>query len=191
MRLLGILALSILVSACGRYRPPLPPEMLAPAAVEGLVVTPSESGVAFAWTAADKDRRGKELKSAEGYSIERKEIVNRGDETNPKVEFTQVGFVQDKHVAIRDQLREEARAQGKIGRNVKSPPEYTKFMFTDVTAELGKTYIYQIVPQNQRGVEGQIGQLAKVIFQGPQSAVVMMASKEMEDIASLQAVAPE
>lgn len=191
MRSVRILALVSVLSACGRYRPPLPPEMLAPAAVEGLVITPAETGVAFAWTASEKDRRGKELKSANGYSIERKEILNRGDETDPKVKFTQVGFVEDKHIAIRDQLREKARAEGKIGRNVKSPPEYTRFTFEDTTAQRGKTYIYQIVPQNQNGVEGQVGQLAKVVFQGPQSAVVMVASKELEDLAAVREMAPQ
>ena len=60
-------SLSLSVVGCGRYRLPLPPEDLAPSAVEGLVVTPSENAVAFAWMAVDKDRRGKELKAAEGF----------------------------------------------------------------------------------------------------------------------------
>lgn len=186
MKVLRVVAVAVVLAGCGRYRPPLPPEMLAPASVEQLVVTPSTAGVAFAWSAAEKDRRGKELESSTGYSIERKEIAKRGDETDPSVEFSRVGFVQDTHVAVREKLRAEARAQGKVGRNIKSPPEYTTFSFTDRSPEVGKTYIYQIVPINQGRVEGQVGQQAKVVFQGPQSAVVMTTTREVQALAALE-----
>jgi hypothetical protein len=169
------------LSGCGRYRPPLPPEYLAPAAVENLVVTPSETSVSFAWTAADTDAQGKELKSAEGFSIERKELVNRGDETNPDVKFERIGYLQDKHVEVRERLRREARAAGKVGRTVKSPEEFTKFTFVDSKPVKGKTYLYQIVPLNQGNTEGVVGQLTKVVFQGAQSAVVAMLPEEMSN----------
>jgi hypothetical protein len=182
-------SLSLSVVGCGRYRLPLPPEDLAPSAVEGLVVTPSENAVAFAWMAVDKDRRGKELKAAEGFSIERKELVHRGDETNPEVKFKRIGFLPDKHVEVRDKLRAEARAAGKIGRTVKSPEELMKFSFVDSTPVKGKTYMYQIVPLNQGGVEGQVAELVKVVFQGAQSPVVKTLSKELADAAALTAMA--
>lgn len=169
------------VAACGRYRAPLPPELLAPNGIADFVVQPTEKAIAFAWTAADIDRRGKELKSAEGFLVERKELVARGDETDPSVLFEKIGFLPDKHVQVREKLREEARAAGKIGRTVKSPDEYTKFTFTDSTPVQGKTYLYQIVPVNQGGTRGKVTQLAKVVFQGTQSAVVMVPSKEAAD----------
>ena len=169
---LVVVSLVVGLSGCGRYRPPLPPEYLAPAEVENLVVTPSEGAVSFTWTAADTDARGKELKSAEGFLIERKELVNRGDETNPEVRFERIGYLQDKHVEVREKLRAEARAAGKVGRTVKSPEEFTKFTFVDSKPVTGKTYLYQIVPVNQGGTEGVVGQLTKVVFQGAQSAVV-------------------
>jgi len=171
------------LSGCGRYRPPLPPEYLAPAAVDNLVVTPTEGSVGFSWTAADSDARGKELKSAEGFSVERKELVNRGDETNPDVKFERIGYLSDKHVEVREKLRAEARAAGKVGRTVKSPEEFTKFSFVDSKVAKGKTYLYQIVPLNQGGTEGVVGQLTKVVFQGAQSAVVAMLPEEMTNAA--------
>jgi hypothetical protein len=139
--------------------------------------------------AVDKDRRGKELKAAEGFSIERKELVHRGDETNPEVKFKRIGFLPDKHVEVRDKLRAEARAAGKIGRTVKSPEELMKFSFVDSTPVKGKTYMYQIVPLNQGGVEGQVAELVKVVFQGAQSPVVKTLSKELADAAALTAMA--
>jgi hypothetical protein len=186
---LCVAALAAGLSGCGRYRPPLPPEYLAPAAVENLVVTPSESAVAFSWTAADSDAQGKELKSAEGFSVERKELVNRGDETNPDVKFERIGYLSDKHVEVREKLRTEARAAGKVGRTVKSPEEFTKFNFVDSKVAKGKTYLYQIVPLNQGGTEGVVGQLTKVVFQGAQSAVVAMLPEDMTNAVDSAATA--
>lgn len=186
MRIVRFLLGAILLSGCGRYLAPVAPEMLAPRAVENLVVIPSERGVSFSWTSPEQDRRGKELRDIEGYSIERKEIAQRGDETNPSVRFKNLGFVSDMHIVKREELRKEARDAGKIGRNIKAPAELTKFSFTDATPRAGVTYIYQIVPENNGGVEGQVGQVVKVAFQGTQSAVLISTSKELEDIAAKQ-----
>ena len=171
----------VVVSACGRYRPPLQPELLAPDGVLDLLVQPAANAVSFSWMAADVDRRGKELKSSEGFIVERKELLARGDETDPSVPFDKIGFLKDRHVEVREKMREEARAAGKIGRTVKSPPEFTTFRFTDSTPAKGKTYVYQIVPVNQGGTRGKVDKLVKVVFQGEQSAVVMLASKEALD----------
>ncbi len=173
----GVMLLSL--TACGRYQAPLTPEELAPAAVESLVVTTTDKSVVLTWVASDKDRRGKELKSAEGYSVERKELAHRGDETDPAVEYEKLDFLKDTHVELREKLREEARAAGKIGRTVKAPEEQLKFTFTDSTPVIGRTYVYQIVPQNQSGIEGQVGQVVKVVFQGAKSTVVLNVSEEI------------
>jgi len=181
----------VCLAGCGRYIPPVPPEMLAPKAVQNLTIVPSANGVTLSWIAPEQDRRGKELKSADGYSIERKEIVKRGDETDPSIRFTEVGFVRDLHIEKREELRREARAAGKVGRNIKSPAEFTSFTFTDSTPQSGMTYIYQIVPTNQGGVKGQVGQVIRIAFQGAQSSVLSTASKEIEDIAALSAPAQQ
>lgn len=183
MRLLGFtLSLFVMVAAgCGRYKPPVPPEMLAPKAVEDLTVTATEAGVVFAWTASDEDQRGKELKFVDGYQIQRKRIAEKGDETNPKVQFQTIGFVKDSHVKVREDLRAAARKEGKIGRTIESPSEHTKFSFVDASTKRQETYIYQIVPQNQGGVEGQVKQAARVTFNGAGSdvAIVPVAQSSM------------
>ena len=129
----AVLLGSSCVTGCGRYKPPLPPEMFAPKPVDSLTVTAAEGGVFFAWTAPDEDRRGKELKSIDGYAIQRKVIAQKGDETNPSVRFETIGFVRDQHVIVRETLRKEARSQGKIGRTIESPEEHTKFTFVDLS----------------------------------------------------------
>jgi len=148
--------------------------MFAPKPVDALAVTTSEGGVFFAWTAPDEDRRGKELTSIDGYSIQRKVIARKGDETNLDVPFETIGFVNDKHVTVREDLRKEARAEGKIGRTIESPDQYTTFTFRDSTAQPATTYMYQVHPQNQGGVEGAVREVARVTFKGSGSDIAMV-----------------
>lgn len=170
------------VSGCGRYKAPLPPEMFAPKAVDSLTVTASESGVVLAWAAPDEDRRGKELKTMDGYAIQRKVIAQKGDETNPRVRFETIGFVRDQHVIVRENLRKEARAEGKIGRTIESPEQYTKFTFVDTTAAPSTTYMYQVVPRNQGGTDGAVNQVARVTFKGSSSDIAMVPITEVAEM---------
>ncbi len=177
-RVLSILF--IVLAGCGRYLAPIAPELMAPRAVDKLVIAPSAQGVAFSWIAPEQDRRGKELTSFSGYRIRRKELIERGDETDNNIPFEAVGFVPDTHVEVREKLRTEARAQGKIGRRIEAPTELTTFTFLDNTAATGKTYLYKIVPENQGVVEGVVDELVKVTFKGSQSDVSVITSKELE-----------
>lgn len=165
---------------CGKYRPPIPPEMAAPKQVESLEVFTTPGQVALKWQAPNEDRRSKELEAIDGYTVQRKEIAARGDETAPNIEFVDIGFVRDTHIQVRDQLRKEARKQGKIGRSVKEADELTHFSFIDSKAQNGKTYLYQVVPQNQGGVDGVVKQVVKVVFKGEASNVVVLAAKDVE-----------
>ncbi|MEN9846949.1 MAG: hypothetical protein RIS36_2096 [Pseudomonadota bacterium] len=170
------------VSGCGRYKAPLAPEMFAPKAVDALTVTCSESGVLLAWAAPDEDRRGKELKTIDGYAIQRKMIAQKGDETDPRVRFETIGFVRDQHVMVRENLRKEARAEGKIGRTIESPEQYTKFTFVDTTAAPSTTYMYQVVPRNQGGADGAVSQVARVTFKGSSSDIAMVPVTEVAEM---------
>ena len=172
------LLLALSVVGCGRFKPPLPPEKFAPKAVEALTVTATDAGVLFAWSSPDEDQQGKELKSIEGYSIQRKVISQKGDETDPSVRFETIGFIKDSHVKVREELRAAARKEGKIGRSIKSPEEHTKFSFVDSKVQRDKTYIYQIVPENQGGTEGGIKQFARVTFRGVTSDIAMIDSTD-------------
>ena len=180
LRPLCCLGLSVLATGCGKYLPPLPPEALAPKAVESLDVQAAPGSVNFSWDASDKDRRGKELQSIDGYTVQRKEIAKRGDETNPEIEFTDVAFVKDTHIEVREELRKEAREQGKIGRSVKLPEDLTHFTFSDTSVKNGKTYIYQVLPINQGDVEGVVTQVVKVVYKGADSDVIFLAAKDIE-----------
>jgi hypothetical protein len=174
-------ALGFVMSGCGRYKPPLPPEMFAPKAVDALSVTASEVGVVFAWTAPDEDRRGKELALIDGYAIQRKTIAEKGDETNPKIRFQTIGFIRDQHVKVREEMRAAARAEGKIGRTIESPAEYTKFSFVDPSAQRSTTYMYQVLPQNQAGTDGVVREVARVTFNGAASDIAMVPSLEVPE----------
>lgn len=179
-RFLVVLAVVGAVTGCARYKPPLPPDMFAPKSVADLTVTASEGGVRFAWVAPDEDRRGKELKFIDGYAIQRKTIARRGDETDPKVHFETIGFVKDKHVQVREELRAAARAEGKIGRSIESPEEHTRFTYLDATAKPATTYIYQVVPQNQGGTDGAVSQFIRVSFAGAASDVAVIKAEEVQ-----------
>jgi hypothetical protein len=94
--------------------------------------------------------------------------------------------VRDQHVIVRENLRKEARAQGKIGRTVESPEEYTKFTFVDTTAQPSTTYMYQVVPRNEGGTDGAVRQVARVTFKGSASDIAMVSATEVvEDDTSL------
>jgi|LakMenEpi03Aug12_release.lakeMendotaPanAssembly.Ray.scaffolds.fasta_scaffold343752_2 hypothetical protein len=176
----GTLVAAVAVAGCGKYIPPIPPEMVAPKEVQVLEVFTTPSQVGLKWQAPNEDRRGQELKTIDGYTVQRKEIAVRGDETNPNIEFADLGFVKDTHIQVRERLRNEAREQGKIGRAVKAPAELTHFSFIDSKPQNGKTYLYQVVPQNQGGVDGVIKQVVKVVFKGEASNVVVLAAKDVE-----------
>lgn len=185
---IALMIFAVFFGGCGRYIAPIAPELMAPRSVDTLVITPSSQGVAFSWTAPDQDRRGKELTNFNGYRIRRKELVERGDETNAAIPFQVVGFVPDTHVQVREKLRAEARAAGKIGRRIQAPDELTTFSFVDTTPQLNKTYLYKVVPENQGIVEGVVDELVKVTFKGAESDVTVITSHELE---APQAQAPE
>ena len=115
----ALIGVAVVMLGCGRFKPPLPPEMFAPKPPEALVVTPSSQGVGFSWVASDEDMQAKELKYSDGFNVERKTIEQRGDETNPDVRFEKIGFIKDRHVSVREELRKAARAEGKIGRTTR------------------------------------------------------------------------
>jgi hypothetical protein len=179
-----LIAVVVFISGCGRFKPPLPPEMFAPKPPEALVVTPSSQGVGFSWVASDEDMQGKELKYSGGFNVERKTIAQRGDETNPDVRFEKIGFIQDKHVSVREELRKAARAEGKIGRTIEAPSSMMDFVYLDKTVVNGATYIYQIVPVNQRNVEGGIAEVIRVIFKGSESDVTRLSALDVPEDAN-------
>lgn len=178
-----ILGLSVLgLSACGRYLKPVAPEMVAPDSVISLDAAIIPSGVAFTWTAPDKDQRGKELEEVDGYAVMRKEIVERGDETNPDIPFEQIAFLQDKHIEERDRLRDEARAAGKLGRRIQAPSEMKAFSYVDTTTTKGATYLYRIEPRAMGGVKGGIDKVIRVVLKTDPPDIDVIDVKDLSEM---------
>jgi len=165
----------IFITACGRYGPPLPPEVLAPKAVSGLHVQGEEAGIKFAWTAPRVDQRGKELKSLDGYRLYRKVLVRPSDATNKDVKFLLLATIEDHHVDLREEKRREARAQGKPVRRIQAPTNATKFEYSDRAVVRGITYLYKLVPFNQEDVESVTPSITTVSFDGANSQITLGA----------------
>ena len=164
-------SIAVGIFGCGRYGPPLAPELLAPKPVVPVKITADATGVFFSWQASSHDTRGKELKTMDGYRIYRKIIKAQKDIVDNEILFDLISTVPDEHVRIREQLRAEARAQGKPGRPIEAPKSALKFTFTDTAVTDGKSYLYKLLPFNQGDVEGEARQLYLVAFAGPNSTV--------------------
>jgi len=178
IRKLAVIAILCLVG-CGRYGPPLAPEVLAPQAVSDLQTTAQVDGIHFAWSASNHDVRGRDLKSIDGYRIYRKEIVKKSDVVDPDVEYKLLTTIEDKHVIDLKKKQEGAKKEGKISRRVKADPTLTKFDYLDSDLQPEHTYVYKILPINQGGVEGgKPKKLVKVLYRKDQSEVSEIENSE-------------
>jgi hypothetical protein len=167
------LCLVVLLGGCGRNLPPEPPEAVAPQPVSELVARAESAGIVFEWVAPTEDQRGKELKEISGYKIFRKEINKVSDFLDPAVEWQEVGQVQDTHLVKLNQLREEARAQGKPVRRVQIEGVEMRFKFTAGDLKNGQRYAFLIRPFNQSGGEGGAERVVQVIYRGPASEIAI------------------
>ncbi|MCB0311031.1 MAG: hypothetical protein KDD42_07340 [Bdellovibrionales bacterium] len=164
----------LFLSGCGKYGPPMPPETLAPRPVKALEAEANLEGVKISWRAPEADLRGRELKSMDGYKVERKVVDTEASEEQP--EFEELTLIADQHVIQREILREQARAENKPTHRVKVEDALKQFSYLDGQVENGKTYIYRIVPINQGDVEGRYTQLVKVLFNGESSEVFVLGN---------------
>lgn len=162
-------------SACGKFGRPVPPEALSPAAVEALSISADATSVALSWKAPRKDIRSRELRSIEGYEVLRATL---GGSTPTR--FDRLAFVEDIHLRERDRLQAEARAAGTPVRRVKVDPSLTAFRFTDSEIIPGSRYIYRVVPVNQGGTKGAVGESLALTFTGPTSQVTRIGGADLE-----------
>jgi hypothetical protein len=166
-----VLVLSSVLWACGKYAPPLPPERFAPSRVQQLQIVGAVDGVSFTWSAPRTDSRGKDLKSIEGYELQRKLLTREADLLDSTIEFEVVSSVKDAHLEELNARREKARAQGLPTRRLAPDPTLTQFSLVDHSVTPGARYVYRLVPINQGGVEGDPGPLIIVTFQGERSDI--------------------
>jgi len=174
----SLMAVTLLIVGCGRVGAPLAPERLAPAAVREFKVKTSDDAVVLSWTAPDKDLRGLEIKFLDGYKVFRltrdgvTQVLAKGDMSD--YEYELVAEVKDTHVMERDSLRAAARAEGKVGRGLQVPAEQLQFEYSDKDVAPGLVYFYSVVPYNNGDVEGTEKSVARVIFKGEDSSVLIV-----------------
>lgn len=162
--------------ACGRIGDPLPPEAFAPQAIEDVLVKADTTGVYFEFVGVKDDVRGQELKTMDGFQLERKVIERDSDIVDESVEYEEITFAEDLHVKEVEKLRAEARLAGKPSRTIKVDSDKLKFSLADNTVQAGRQYVYRIVPLNQDGVEGGVKKFVRVRFNGLNSEIQIMDS---------------
>lgn len=175
--LISVVFFSLIVS-CGRMGPPRPPEAFRPKEVVDLRVIPDTSGITLRWNSPDNDVRNEELKSMDGYWIEKVEMEDPDADilvlASDEEIFSRVGDIEDLHVVTREKLRDEARLQGRSAKKINLDPAFKSFSFIDNELSPGGSYLYRIVPYNQGDVRGVVGQIVRVNFRGSSSEVTFV-----------------
>ena len=174
-----LLLTAVILSSCGRYGPPLAPEVLAPETVRDLKVVAGINSVDFEWATPLYDRRGEDLESIDGYLLQRKEVDESGDLIDDSDSFVTLLRLQDRSLKDLTQRKKQAREEGQLTRRVKPEVELQQFAASDTTVENGVNYVYRIVPINQNDVEGQIGNYTQVLFNGTESLVSIISESEL------------
>jgi hypothetical protein len=167
------------LASCGKFAPPIAPEKAAPQGVGALAVQTTDSAVIIQWTTPETDRRNKQLKQIDGYSIYRKTVASKKDIADEQIPFDKLAEVGDKAIADRETRRLEAIELGAISRRVKIDPALAAHQYEDKTPQAGTSYLYKVVPLNQNGVEGEVRQFISITFRGASSDINIVTAKEL------------
>ncbi len=178
-KVLCAIVILVTLSSCGRYGPPLPPEMLAPEAVRDLKITALQEGVSFEWSTPLLDRRGEKLEEMSGYLLQRKTLEDSADLVSKNLRFETVMTVEDLSLKDLKERKKLAKEKGRVSRKVKADTELQRFNVSDTTVQNGINYIYRIVPINQGRVEGRSLEYAQVLFNGIDSLVSIISESEL------------
>ncbi len=176
MKIQKIIVILVLFTclSCGKYSKPRPPEDFAPAAVKELSVGTSVQGVSFSWKSPVSDTRNNDLKDLEGYRVYRRELDAEARLLDPFATFELIAEIEDTHLKELLEMKRQASEQGLISRKVSLPAERSEFSYLDNTVVSGKRYLYQIIPINQGGVEGQVLERVDIAFRGEISQVTRL-----------------
>lgn len=177
---LGALLVASLLTGCGKYGKPLPPEKVSPRAVAFTEVRGTSQGVSFGWLAPTDDARGKPLKSLTGYRIYRKKISKPSDQSDPSVPFESIATITDSTLAVLKKRKEDAQRELKPSRRLKLSDEERKVTFLDPHVEQGATYLYKVVAFNRRSVDGDFRHLVKVVFLGEGSQISSLENDQID-----------
>lgn len=177
-------------SACGLYKAPVPPEFFAAKKIENFVIKSSGEGLILSWKAPSLDQKKNELKYIDGYKILRKGPVSELKELKQE-KFVLNKFVEDKHLIIQRQMKDQAIKDGKLSRKVKVDDKLKSFEYADDNLERQNYYSYIIIPINQGGVEGETSDLVQVFFDGVKSKIFYIDNEETMEETSFEEEATE
>jgi predicted small lipoprotein YifL len=137
-RLALFIAVSLLVTACGRKGPLLYPDMLVPAAPADVAAMQSGSAIKFQFVLPSKDLAGRPVQGIAGVKITKKSA-----EISPK-EFCRLCMADYRpfHTLYLDSLPVVAELFG------------SRMVVIDADASAGNTYSYNIVPFTKDGTDG-------------------------------------
>ncbi|PIW37243.1 MAG: hypothetical protein COW24_01255, partial [Candidatus Kerfeldbacteria bacterium CG15_BIG_FIL_POST_REV_8_21_14_020_45_12] len=103
-----LIVLFLLLTGCGRYVEPVPPEILAPEPVKDFSAVAAEDGVVFSFHSSEKDNRGKPLQTLEGYNIYRKQLTEEDMSIFKREGYSLVTTIQDSHLKPLQELQQQA-----------------------------------------------------------------------------------
>lgn len=140
----------VLLSSCGRRGSPKPPEATAPSPVKYLTAAGTVNSVVLTWQAPDTQADGDELLNLERFIVKRSKY-----EKDEAPDFEEIG-------EMPFQAAESGPAQPE-------PKQAREYIFTDQDVQPGKQYEYEVLPENDDGVEGRPSAVIRVTFTGESS----------------------
>jgi hypothetical protein len=165
--------------ACGRYLPPIAPELSSPAAIKFKEVVADQDSVRLVWLAPEQSVRGKKLEKLDGYRVYRRVLparqLSKGEE---QPDYELAATVWDTTLAVRVQREEELERAYKPTRQAKLSEEERTVTFQDSNVSVGVQYLYKVAAFNQVGFDGPVVQFAEVLFDGEKSVVRKISSED-------------
>jgi hypothetical protein len=139
-----LLTTLLLVVACGKKGPPVPPETFAPSPVKYLVVSGKPNAIVINWEAPNTNASADLLDDLSGFEIKKAKVF--------------------------DKLQPRFRKLVKIPLGDVIAGEQKKFTYSDTDVAAGDTYEYFISAYNLDGTQGATNWI-KVIFRGQSSII--------------------
>jgi hypothetical protein len=164
-----VIATSLVISfsalaGCGRYLPPVSPEVLVPQSVETLTaVYNTDNSVTLTWVGPSSDKRGKKLKELEGYQIESSQGGAGSTLSDARIErrYEQVAFIPDTYYDALRKQQQDALERGDVVRKVKLDDSLKTYSYTIKKIPQGISF-YRVFAVNNEGGDGDFEKIVQV-----------------------------